>query len=543
MVNVPFGFDGGDANLEREQGQVVLRNNVIFDTAGFGIDIDAGPRRGGLPSPGSPQPFTSANPDDLAPGVVVVNNIIAGEGLGGIRIGGDTQTNSDAPNSFARVVNNTIVGGQDGIRILEDASPTLLNNAIALTNVGINANGAGLVEAFATLYLSNTFNVQGTQLGAFPVLPGLGDPVFVDLANRNFYPEALSLLIDNSVGAVDDRLVLQGLRSQLGIADSPIIAPVRDITDQLRAGAPNNNGGGTGNNVFIDIGALDRSDLIGPIANLIGPLDNGVNDSDVSESFVRVIRGTVDGFEIQILDRNGVGLDDSTVVPEAISVSQDGRLLVEGVDYQLGYSATNNTILITPRTGIWNPNSAFEVTLNNRERTVFRAPNGLEVADEQRFTINDNDGNEVTFEYDSGFVLELSSSLALEVAATPDSILDRDTFQLTSADGTNTVTFEFEKIGGTDPANVAVDLTTAVTANDVRRAIFNALSASSVRLALGISPRLEPVAQIHLGSQPGLTASGLPTNVLLTGGIDPIQDGDTHSVPQRRHGDPVRVRR
>ncbi|MEL6108329.1 MAG: Ig-like domain-containing protein, partial [Planctomycetota bacterium] len=530
MMPVAFGFDGGDSDLAREQGQILLRNNFIFDTQGFGIDVDAGPRRSDLPSPGSPQAFTSANPDDLAPGVVIFNNVIATEvGLGGIRIGGDLGTDSDAPNQYARVLNNTIVGGQEGIRILEDASPTLMNNAIALTNVAINATGAGIVEAFATLYLSNTTNVlpAALGLGAFPVQPGIGDPVFVDLANRDFYPESFSLLIDNSVGAVDDRIVLQGLRNQLGIAVSPIIAPSRDITDQLRTGAPNNNGGGTGNNVFIDIGAIDRSDTVGPIASLNVPLDNGINDSDAAESFVRVIRGTVEGFELQILDRNGVGLDDSTVTPESINVSQDGRLLVEGVDYQFSYAATNNTILIRPRTGIWDPNSAFEITLNNRDRTVFRAPNGLQVADEQRFTINDNDGNEVTFEYDSGFVLELTSSLALEITATPDSILDRDTFQLTSSDGTTTVTFEFEKIGGTDPANVAVDLTTAVTANDVRRAIFNALSTPAVRVALGISPRLEPTAQIHLGSQPGLTAAGLPTDVLLTGGVDPIQDGDT----------------
>ncbi|WP_253156168.1 tandem-95 repeat protein [Stieleria tagensis] len=446
----PFGFDGGDVNSFRDQGQIVLQNNVILDSQNYGIDIDAGPRRSDLPSPGSSQAFTTDNPDDLIPGVVVMNSVFVDNRTAGIRLGGDTQANSDAANQFARLINNTIVGGNVGIIVTENASPTLINNAIANTGTGIDASGAGSIELFATLFLNNSRNAQpnNLNLGAFPVLAGSTDVVFTDLNNRDLYPAALSLLIDNSVGAVNDRPGLLALKNSLGISGSPIIAPVRDISGQPRAAAPNNNGGGTGNNIFIDIGAFDRSDLIGPFASLLDPLDNGPVDSDVADSFVRVISGTLDRFEIQILDQDGAGLDDASVSSEKLNLTQDGRLLVAGVDYTFGYSETNNTILLTPASGIWNPSSAYEITLNNRSRTIGSAPSGIQVLDGEQFSIQDVGGTTAVFEFDSGFILDF----------TANPIADGDTLIYRS--GNSALQIEFNDIdlppGPTDPATTTV---------------------------------------------------------------------------------------
>ncbi|QEG01009.1 Matrixin [Stieleria maiorica] len=497
LDDVPLGFDGGDSNSFRDQGQIILKNNVIVDSSNYGIDIDAGPRRADLPSPGASQAYTTNNPDDLVPGVVVLNSVLIDNANAGIRLGGDTVAISNAPNQFARIINNTIVGGQNGVLITEGASPTLINNAIANANgAAIQGNGAGAVEIFATLFLGNgnTVNPAGIGLGAFPVIAAAGDPVFVDIDGRDLYPEFLSLLIDNSVGAVNDRLELAALRTSLGLAESPIIAPVRDITGQPRAAAPNNNGGGTGNNIFIDIGAFDRSDLIGPFATLIDPLDNGSIDADVSESFVRVISGTLDRFEIQLLDERGVGLDDTSVAAEKLNLSQDGRLLIEGVDYIFGFSATNNTILLTPITGIWNPNSAYEITLNNRDRLVAAAPSGAGVVDGDQLPITDADGNTVTFEFDSGFVL----------SPTGNPIVDGDT--LVYRAGNAVVQFEFNDtdlpVAPTHPAtSVVINFSAADTPEQIAANIATAFKNVSF-LNLDTARDLEG-DRVYLGGQGG----------------------------------------
>lgn len=516
LTGTPLGFDGGDSNNFRDQGQVVLKNNVIVDSSNFGINIDAGPRRADLPSPGASQAYTTDNPDDLVPGVVVVNSVLIDNANAGIRLGGDTVAISNAPNQFARLINNTIVGGQNGVLITEGASPTLINNAIANATTAIRGVNAGAVEIFATLFLNNGTNVNpaGLGVGAFPVFANAGDPVFVDVAGRDLYPEFLSLLIDNSVGAVNDRLELAALRTSIGLAASPIIAPVRDITDQPRAAAPNNNGGGTGSNIFIDIGAFDRSDLIGPFATLIDPLDNGSIDADISESFVRVISGTLDRFEIQILDENGIGLDDSSVTADKLNLSQDGRLLIEGVDYIFGYSATNNTILLTPITGIWNPNSAYEITLNNRDRLVASAPSGSGIVDGDQLPIGDADGNFVTFEFDSGFLL----------SQTGTAIADGDT--LVYRAGNAVVQFEFNNTDlpatPNHPAtSVVIDFSSLDTPAQLAARIANAFK-NVTYLNLNTARDLEG-DRIYLGGVGGdvLTVNSAGLQLIGTAGVTP----------------------
>lgn len=136
----------GDANLLREQGQIIVQGNQITDAEQYGIDVQAGVRNpgivdngGNIPHPGSPIRFEEPNAEDLVPGVVVINNVVANSGTGGIRFGGTADTSQNAPTPFGRIVNNTVFGGGSGIgiRVENNASPTLLNNLLADLATGI----------------------------------------------------------------------------------------------------------------------------------------------------------------------------------------------------------------------------------------------------------------------------------------------------------------------------------------------------------------------------------------------------------------------
>ena len=77
-------------------------------------------------------------------------------------------------------------------------------------------------------------------------------------------------------------------------------------------------------------------------------------------------------FEIQLIDTSpsgldtGVGVDDSTVVPEAVTVLRDGTALTLGVDYRFGYDAASNLIRLTPLSGVWSSNATYRLVLDNQ---------------------------------------------------------------------------------------------------------------------------------------------------------------------------------
>ncbi len=124
--------------------------------------VSAGTRDAGsnLPHPGTAINFpTPGNPDRLAPGVVIQNNIIAYGTQGAISYSGDAGTNPNAAVPFGRIVNNTLVGYRDsdsnpntpmvrsgiGVNVGGGASPTLLNNIVAGFTTGIQDGGVGTV--------------------------------------------------------------------------------------------------------------------------------------------------------------------------------------------------------------------------------------------------------------------------------------------------------------------------------------------------------------------------------------------------------------
>ena len=113
--------DQGDDTQVYDQGQIILSGNKITYSSHYGIVLGPGLRDGALygtsaaePHPGPAAPLREVNTQNLVPGTVVKNNVIAFSGSGGIDIEGDVTPSGQANGSvaFARIVNNTIYGGR-----------------------------------------------------------------------------------------------------------------------------------------------------------------------------------------------------------------------------------------------------------------------------------------------------------------------------------------------------------------------------------------------------------------------------------------------
>ena len=156
----------GDRNTQREQGQIVIENSRISNSSGFGITLQADVRDAvsNAPNPGSVRNTITLNNQRLLPGAVVVNNELVGNLGGGINIVGDTALGNvpAAPVPFARIVNNTILGG----------TVTTVPSPPAAT-FGDDFYGLGLIS-FADFVKSGDYNPRA---GGGPVpIAGLQDP-------------------------------------------------------------------------------------------------------------------------------------------------------------------------------------------------------------------------------------------------------------------------------------------------------------------------------------------------------------------------------
>ncbi|MFP6676550.1 MAG: right-handed parallel beta-helix repeat-containing protein, partial [Pirellulaceae bacterium] len=170
---VEYGFTG-DANLDRDQGQIVLDSNIIAHTSDFGIASNPAQRIGGNPST-AVRNFSELNDDRLVPGLMIVNNLLYDNANGGISLTGETFAAALGPVPFVRVVNNTFVGqGQvaanTGILVGENMSPTLLNNIVSNYQTGISIDAASASTVITgMLYKDNGTNVAGAGLGDFAI--------------------------------------------------------------------------------------------------------------------------------------------------------------------------------------------------------------------------------------------------------------------------------------------------------------------------------------------------------------------------------------
>jgi hypothetical protein len=434
QVNAPFDRidvdvhdDRGDSNIFRDQGQIIVKSNRIMHSAEYGIVSNAAPRDGvaQVPHAGPVRNLQELNINRLVPGAFIADNIIAGSLEGGIRISGDPDPAGLplAAVPFARVVNNTIYGrafdktflnelnvptteetglGDVGILVELNASPTLLNNILAKLETGINVDASsGTTVLGGTLFQDNLTNAN-VDLGDFPILLRKGDPLFVNPDFGNFYLQAGSRAIDSSIDSLEDRPTLVTVKDSIGAPVSPILVPDVDVDGQLRVDDPSiEPPTGVGENVFKDRGALDRADFLGPNAVLLTPRDNDGDGIDVDPRQTRVvIFGTLPRFTIQLADGNdtsspldGTGADDTKVTSDTVTVTQDGAVLQEGVDYTFDYETTNDIIRLTPLAGLWQADHTYVITLDNSPNSGIadKANNRLnpnQPAGETRFTID-----------------------------------------------------------------------------------------------------------------------------------------------------------
>ncbi len=550
----------GDDNTERGQGQIIVHSNSVSNSAGYGISATPGARDGDAnannPHAGPVRNTQELNTARLTVGAVITNNLIFGNILGGINFAGDANNGSVqlASVPFGRIVNNTVYGvdGADiGINVADNAGPTILNNIVANTMIGINVDPSSVPNTvlIATLFKDNA---SPTNVGLSEFDIDLDDPaqvnraLFVDPSNDNFNLAAGSLAIDSAIDSQGDRSDLIRVRNPLGLAESPILAPDRDITGQLRVDDPFvDTPDGQGQNAFKDRGAVDRADIVGPNPILIFPRDNDEEGKDIDSTptIVQRLDGVFDQFLIQINDGpgvfdplDGVGVDNLTVTPESVTIEENGRRLVLGVDYSFDYDTTNGTIRLTPLAGIWLPGGVYVITLNNTDKFVVTAVSGDQANDGDTLTITSNAGDVVTLELESGYSLFVPQTLEIQVPAAGGGlggVADRDRFSVT--DGLNTLTFEFDENNIlSNPNNIRILLNqgaTPDTADQIAQAIVDALTQASTNgLIQPLTPKTLPGGAVHVGASASHSVNTLLGALTDRGAAVAVIDSDIFTL-------------
>jgi hypothetical protein len=480
---------------------------------------------------------------------------------------------------------------QTGVFVTERASPTLLNNVIANTDRGfVNVPVGEELTGFnwftnssvvaATIFQYNVANTNVSAAGIdFNIQLGVTDAQLNNSPDGNYYPLAPSRIIDSAVNVLEDRDDFANrIKSPLGLGKSPIFAPALDATGTKRIDNPNvASAQGQGENVFKDRGALDLADFTTPTAELLVPRDNdalGV-DRDPAATVVRLQDGVYSDFKVQIQDQfgadnpfPGTGALDTTVQTQpvlldegglpliltgpAVTLFEDGRFLREGFDYTFRYDSLTDTIVLTPLAGIWPDGRVYEIRLNNRDRFVLDATNGGSVADGAAFTVTDRTGARVTFEFESGYRMQVPSTLTINVpvaGAGTGGISDGQQFSIN--DGKRSVTFEFDSTGvftfGTRPVPFTVGASQDAIANAIVTAINNAVAANALT---GLAPKNLGNGVVHAGATQAasfsMAGSALTTNLVQrpTGlvvpavglGLGGITDGQTFRITNSQSG-------
>lgn len=452
---------------------------------------------------------------------------------------------------------------ETGVLVSEGANPTLMNNVfvnvqtpivreetrVASTqpafgnrnpvdfNTGINVHPklgeviiGGSIYQYAEPRVANNrlgwgieaspTNLPNTGLDFNTTVPA-GVQIFVDAQGSLFLPAQNSPIIDSSLDSLEEREAFKTIKQAMGIALSPVKAPSRDATGQLRVDDPSvAPPSGLGADVFKDRGALDRADFVGPSAQAVRPLDNdsGNVDTDKSVSVIQLSGGVYPEFRIQLVDGfevadpfPGIGIDDSTVVgPQidgvrltgaAVTLFENGRVLQEGIDYRFSYDSTTNEVILTPLAGVWKDGRVYEVAVNNKNRFVLTAPAGDQVADGDLFTITDSNGGVVYYEFDSGYRLQVPQGLTLLIplaGGATGGIADGDRFTINT--GTQAITFEFDRNGNFLAGNRPILFTQGASQDEMAASVIAAIQASG----LPVTPRLLSDGRVFLGTEAGV---------------------------------------
>lgn len=383
-----------------------------------------------------------------------------------------------------------------------------------------NHETANSITRFATGIEASPTNIPNTSLDFNTIVPST-TRLFVNAQAGNYLPAAGSPLIDSAIDTLPERPALATVKTAMGLSVSPILAPSFDIVGQLRTDDPAvSPPQGQGQNVFKDRGAFDRADFIGPAAILLRPIDNDslAVDKDPADSIVQLTSGVYPEFRIQLKDGNepsnplfGLGVVDSSVtgpiIPDlrelgaSVVVTENGRLLTEGFDYRFAYNETRDEIILTPLAGVWQHGKVYEITVNNRDRFVISAPAGHQVSDGDTFSIVDENGGVVVFEFDSGYRIQVPQNLTLRVplaGTTFGGIVDGERFTVIT--GSGPTTFEFDTNGNVLAGNRGIIVAVGASQQTVVNAVMAAINSSP----LGIVATDLGAGQIGLGAESGV---------------------------------------
>jgi hypothetical protein len=432
---------------------------------------------------------------------------------------------------------------ESGVMVGGGASPSLINNVFVNVQTPIvqeatTSDGNVPARPSAVIVGGNTYqyfetrqaaaylgqpveagptNVPNTALD-FNAIAGDTERLFTDAPGGQLLPSSTSRVIDSSIDSLADRSAFLSVKQAVGIAASPILAPDRDHSGQLRADDPRiAPPSGLGGNAFKDRGALDRADFVGPTAIIVNPIDNDAQrvDIDSTPSVLRLTSGVYPEFRIQLKDgfesenlQAGTGVDDSSVVGReggnrqlgaSVTITENGRLLKEGIDYVFSYNTTTNEIILKPLAGIWKNDRVYDITLNNKDRFVVDAQSGDVISDGSAFQILDDNGGTVTFEYDSGFRLQLPRGLEISIPLAgggAGGIVDGDRFVVNN--GTVSTTFEFDSNNNSISGNTRVPFNSLSTQADISAAVIAAISTLA-----NVTPKLVGDGRVFIGAPLG----------------------------------------
>jgi hypothetical protein len=403
-----------------------VRTNQLATAAGTDVPLGNAPRK--LPT---------LNNSRLAPGAVVVNNVISSSGTAGILFSGDPNVGNGplAAVPYGRIVNNTIYGGATqagvGIQVTENAAPTLLNNVFSGLTTAIDVDSTSVNDGLGNLRTvigTSAFHNVGTQVQGTSANQSLtlATNPFVAAQFANFYLAEGSQAIDSALNTFQDRTEYTVVTSPLGISVSPIVAPGRDIYGQVRGDDPKQaSTPGLGSDIFKDRGAVDRVDFAAPFRKLVIPADTVRAGAVVRDDLENALTASgaagrgITRLELYLAD-SGVGIDPATVRAEAFTLLRGATPLVLGRDYLYSFDPTKNVVTFEAVT-VFSPDS-YTLTANSQKAVGVQA--GL-LTDLANNTLRpNNDDGTLTF--------------AITLADVPDSPTD-----LTAVSGNTTVSLSW----------------------------------------------------------------------------------------------------
>lgn len=420
----------------------------------------------------------------------------------------------DAVGAISSVPVDVFTPGGIGINIVGGSSPTMLNNVIANSEIGVEQTGDndGFVSGGNTYYQNTADTGANVGLGTLFQILTSTESVFVDPGNFVFSPASGSRIIDSSIDSLPDRSSLTTVRNAVGIDPSPVLAPRTDVNGQFRVDDPNvEPPSGLGENVFKDRGGFDRGDLEGPRVTLLSPLAPGIG---LDAGRATVLGAAPQAFEIQLIDGippadivPGTGIDDRSVSTGSLILLKDGVALVEGIDYRFAYNPSTNIIRLTPIAGVWEDDSTYVIRMIDSSDAIIRAADGVVYPDGETVSVIDELRGRTTFEYDSGIIIDLLPGL------TP---IGADGLTVVVYDGLVSRQFELDVNSAVSPLSIAVPIPAAGTTADFAAALAAAITADPI---LSFTARSSGETVQLVGGTPLSTATSTSPSVQIAGRI------------------------